>query len=127
ADELSPTLNLGPRVIHNLFRGGNITSKTPALQSVEGRSKGVNGVGNGIHRSGGVPDGGIPDGGVSDRDAKIEWEVDGDSALNQIIAALGGDGICGSGDEYDVSGDGGGVDMARNLSTFAADGNRIGV
>ncbi|GJS73443.1 hypothetical protein Tco_0537314 [Tanacetum coccineum] len=37
----------------------------------------------------------------------------------------GGDSICGSGDEYDVSCDGGRVDMARNLSTSTADGNGI--
>ncbi|GJY62699.1 hypothetical protein Tco_0464159 [Tanacetum coccineum] len=39
----------------------------------------------------------------------------------------GGDGICGSGDEYDVSGGDGRVDMARSLSTSASDGNGIGV
>ncbi|GJY85871.1 hypothetical protein Tco_0499897 [Tanacetum coccineum] len=61
ADELSPTLNLGPRVIHNLFQGGNVTSETPTLQLVEGRSKGGDGVGIGISRSGGVPAGGVSD------------------------------------------------------------------
>ncbi|GJY13694.1 hypothetical protein Tco_0383003 [Tanacetum coccineum] len=39
----------------------------------------------------------------------------------------GGDGICSSGDEYDVNGDGGRVDMARSLSTSALDKNGIGV
>ncbi|GJY34841.1 hypothetical protein Tco_0419310 [Tanacetum coccineum] len=39
----------------------------------------------------------------------------------------GGDGICGSGDEYDVSGNDGGVDMSSTLSTSASDGNGIGV
>nr|GFC03724.1 hypothetical protein [Tanacetum cinerariifolium] len=54
-------------------------------------TRGGDGVGNGICK--------IGDG----------WEVDGDSTLNWIIAARGGDGICGSGEEYAVSGDGGGV------------------
>ncbi|GKF86514.1 hypothetical protein Tco_0254341, partial [Tanacetum coccineum] len=74
--------------------------------------------------------------------------VDGAAALIMDIDALvygstigsgGGDigngddngngeyGICGSGDEYDVSGDGGGVGMASSLSTSASDGNGIGV
>ncbi|GJY93610.1 hypothetical protein Tco_0509392 [Tanacetum coccineum] len=125
ADELSPTLNLRPRAIHNLFRGGNVTSETPALQSVKGRSKGGDGVGNGIGKSGGVLDGGISDDSIPDQGdgSGSGWEVDGDSALNQIIAAVGGDGNYGSGDEYDVSGDGCRVDMARNMSTFAVDRN----
>ncbi|GJX22690.1 hypothetical protein Tco_0227135 [Tanacetum coccineum] len=79
------------------------------------------------------------------------WEVDGNLALNRIIAALypngrvglagsggeydvsgddtgsGGDGICGSSDEYDVSGDDGEVDMESSLSTSASDENGIGV
>ncbi|GKD86947.1 hypothetical protein Tco_1358101, partial [Tanacetum coccineum] len=45
---------------------------------------------NGIGKSGGVPNGGVPDGGVLDRGGSSgsRWEVDGDSALNWIIAAL---------------------------------------
>nr|GEX25516.1 hypothetical protein [Tanacetum cinerariifolium] len=54
---------------------------------VEGRSKGGDDVGNGIGKRGGVPDNGVSDRG---------------------LAGSGGDGICGNGDEYDVSGDGGG-------------------
>ncbi|GJW68912.1 hypothetical protein Tco_0123336 [Tanacetum coccineum] len=46
--------------MHNSFEGQvNITSRTSALQSVEGRSKGGDDVGNGIGKSGGVPDGGV--------------------------------------------------------------------
>ncbi|GJS84635.1 hypothetical protein Tco_0751176 [Tanacetum coccineum] len=106
--------------MHNLFRGGNVTSGTSALQSVEGRSKGGDDVGNGIGKSGGVPDGGVSDrGGGSDSG----WGVDGNGGDTDS----GGDGIYGSGDEYDVSGDGGGVDMERSLSTSASDGNGIGV
>ncbi|GKB42405.1 hypothetical protein Tco_0887347 [Tanacetum coccineum] len=47
-------------------RGGKQTSGLSALRLVEGRSKGGDGVGNSIGRSGGVPDGG-----VSDQDAKM--------------------------------------------------------
>nr|GEY77008.1 hypothetical protein [Tanacetum cinerariifolium] len=39
------------------------------------------------------------------------------------LACSGEDGICGSGEEYGVSGDGGGVGKARSLSTFASDRN----
>ncbi|GKG16761.1 hypothetical protein Tco_0361718, partial [Tanacetum coccineum] len=42
---------------------------------------------------------------------------------NRDNTGSGGDGICGSGDEYDVSGDDGRVDMASSLSTSASDGN----
>ncbi|GKG01170.1 hypothetical protein Tco_0305875 [Tanacetum coccineum] len=77
---------MGPRVMHNLFRGGNITSGTSALHSIEGRSKGGDDVGNGIGKSGGIPDGGVSDGSIPDRGSR--WKVDGDSALNWIIAAL---------------------------------------
>nr|GEZ40704.1 hypothetical protein [Tanacetum cinerariifolium]GEZ52153.1 hypothetical protein [Tanacetum cinerariifolium] len=101
----------------------------------EGRSKCGDNVGNGIGKSGGVPDGGVYDRGGG---SGSEWEVDGNSALNRIIAALypkgyvglagsGGDGICGSGDEYDVSGDGGGVGMASSLVTFVSGGSSIDV
>ncbi|GJY86563.1 hypothetical protein Tco_0500589 [Tanacetum coccineum] len=38
----------------------------------------------------------------------------------------GGEGIWGSGDENGVSGDGGGVGMARSLSTSISDKNGIG-
>ncbi|GJR78329.1 hypothetical protein Tco_0149114 [Tanacetum coccineum] len=57
---------------------------------VEGRSKGGDGVGNDIGRSGGVPDGGVFDGSITDRGdgSGSGWEVDGDSALNRIIAVL---------------------------------------
>ncbi|GKA89258.1 hypothetical protein Tco_0811070 [Tanacetum coccineum] len=103
--------------MHNLFQGDNVTSGTSALQSVEGRSKG-------------------------------SYEVDGAATLIMAIDALvcgriassgkgdignsndtgsGGDGIYGSGDEYDVSGDGGGDGMARSLSTSASDRNGTGV
>ncbi|GKG57351.1 hypothetical protein Tco_0584777, partial [Tanacetum coccineum] len=61
ADELLPTSYLEPRAIHNLFQGGNVTSETPALQTVERRSKGGDGVGKGISRSGSVLDGGVLD------------------------------------------------------------------
>nr|GFD36233.1 hypothetical protein [Tanacetum cinerariifolium] len=74
--------------MYNLFRVGNVTSRTTSLRSVEGRSKGGDDVGNGIGKRGGVPDNGVSDRG---------------------LAGSGGDGICGNGDEYDVSGDGGGV------------------
>ncbi|GJW41637.1 hypothetical protein Tco_0067482 [Tanacetum coccineum] len=50
----------------------------------------------------------------------LQLDNNGDDTVN------GGDGICGSGDEYDVSGDGGGVDMARNMLTYASDRNGIG-
>ncbi|GKB56194.1 hypothetical protein Tco_0912380 [Tanacetum coccineum] len=59
ADELSPILYLGPGSMHNLFRGGNVTSRTYVLQSVEGRRKGGDEVGNSIGKSGGVPNGGV--------------------------------------------------------------------
>ncbi|GKG31688.1 hypothetical protein Tco_0426638 [Tanacetum coccineum] len=71
--------------MHNLFRGGNITSGTSTLQSVKGKGRGNDDVGNGIGKSGGVPDGG-----VSDRGAKIY--VDGAAALIMAIDAL----VCGS-------------------------------
>ncbi|GJR43775.1 hypothetical protein Tco_1311878 [Tanacetum coccineum] len=56
ADELSPTLYLGPRAIPNLFRGGKVTSGLSALWSVESRCKGSDEVGSGMGKSGGVPD-----------------------------------------------------------------------
>ncbi|GKD02144.1 hypothetical protein Tco_1177118, partial [Tanacetum coccineum] len=79
-DELSPISYLRPRAIHILFRGGKQTLGLSVLWKVEGRSKGGDDVGTGIGRSGGVPDRGVPD--------SSGWEVDGDSALNRIIAAL---------------------------------------
>ncbi|GJX78807.1 hypothetical protein Tco_0326956 [Tanacetum coccineum] len=71
--------------MHNLYRSG-----TSVLQSVEGRSKGGDDVGNGICKSGGIPNGGVSDGSIPDRGggSGSVWEVDGDSALNRIIAAL---------------------------------------
>nr|GEX29698.1 hypothetical protein [Tanacetum cinerariifolium] len=56
-----------------------------SLAGIEGRSKGGDDVGNGIGKSGGVPNGG-----VSDRcgGSGSGWEVDGDSALNWIISDL---------------------------------------
>ncbi|GJZ66763.1 hypothetical protein Tco_0623459 [Tanacetum coccineum] len=60
-----------------------------------------------------------------DRDAKDVGSDGGDTG-NGDDTGRGVDGICGSGYEYDVSGDGCGVDMARNLSTFVADRNGIG-
>ncbi|GKC35519.1 hypothetical protein Tco_1047903 [Tanacetum coccineum] len=68
----------------------------------KGRSKGGDDVDNGIGKSGGVPDGGVSDRG-------------GGSGL----MGSGGDGICGSGDEYDVSGYGGG-DGNGNVAATAA-------
>ncbi|GJV72486.1 hypothetical protein Tco_1492481, partial [Tanacetum coccineum] len=50
--------------MHNLFRGGNVTSGTSTLQSVEGRSKGGEDVGNGMGKISDVPDGGVPHGGA---------------------------------------------------------------
>ncbi|GKG56483.1 hypothetical protein Tco_0579807, partial [Tanacetum coccineum] len=38
----------------------------------------------------------------------------------------GEDGICGSGDKYDVSGNGGGDGMASSLSISASDRNGVG-
>ncbi|GKA47750.1 hypothetical protein Tco_0740708 [Tanacetum coccineum] len=118
---------MGPGAIHNLFRGGNVTSGTSALQLVNGRSKGGHDVGNGIGKSGGVPDGDVFDrGGGSDSG----WELDGSSGGdigNGDDTGSGGDGICSSGDEYDVSGDDGGVDMASSLTTSASEGNGTGV
>ncbi|GJU19653.1 hypothetical protein Tco_1152995 [Tanacetum coccineum] len=61
-----------------------------------------------------VSDGSIPDRGSGG----------GDTSNSDDIGS-GGDGIYVSGDEYDVSGDGGGVDMVRNLSTSATDKNGI--
>ncbi|GKF59966.1 hypothetical protein Tco_0176752, partial [Tanacetum coccineum] len=55
-------------------------SNTQPLQTVEGRSKGGDGVGNGIGKSGGVPNGGVLDG--------SRWEVDDVSALSRIIVDL---------------------------------------
>ncbi|GJZ70841.1 hypothetical protein Tco_0634692 [Tanacetum coccineum] len=85
ADGYTPDLYLGPRAIHNLFRGGNVTSRASALQSVEGRSKGGYGVGNGIDKSGGVPDGG-----VSDRGAKIYVAIDALVCGSTIGSGSGG-------------------------------------
>ncbi|GKD69796.1 hypothetical protein Tco_1323886 [Tanacetum coccineum] len=70
--------------VYQIITKCNVTSETPALQSVKGRSKGGNRVGNGIGRSGGVPDGGVSDGSIPDRGdgSGSGWEVDGDSALN---------------------------------------------
>ncbi|GJW97911.1 hypothetical protein Tco_0179719 [Tanacetum coccineum] len=65
ADELSPTLYLGPRTIPNLFRGCNVTSGLSTLRSVESRCKGGDEVGSSMGKSCGVPGGGVPDGGVS--------------------------------------------------------------
>ncbi|GKG57220.1 hypothetical protein Tco_0584646, partial [Tanacetum coccineum] len=48
--------------------------------SVESKSKGGDEVGKGIGRSGGVPDGGVLNG--------SGWEVNGVSALSQIITDL---------------------------------------
>ncbi|GKB69679.1 hypothetical protein Tco_0931091 [Tanacetum coccineum] len=95
ADKLSVISYLGPRAIHNLFRGGKKTSSLSYLWLVEGSSKGGDDVGADIGRSGGVPDGGVPNGGASNlvQESMMgggngsEWEVDGDSALNRIIAA----------------------------------------
>ncbi|GJV52857.1 hypothetical protein Tco_1448598 [Tanacetum coccineum] len=78
--------------MHNLFRGGNVTSRTSALQSVEDRIKGGD-------------------------------EVDGAVALIMTIDALvrgstigGGSGSgWSSGDNSEVSGDDGGVDMASKF------------
>ncbi|GKE26971.1 hypothetical protein Tco_1442355 [Tanacetum coccineum] len=94
ADELSPTSYLGPKAKHNLFRGGKQTSGLSAPWSVEGSSKDGDEVGNGMGKSGGVPDGGVPDGGVSALvwESMIygggKWKVDGASALSRIMAAL---------------------------------------
>ncbi|GKE50202.1 hypothetical protein Tco_1481460 [Tanacetum coccineum] len=107
--------------MHNLFRGGNVTSGTSALQSVEGRSKGgykVDGAAALIMAINALVCESIIGGGGGSG---------GDGIGNGDDTGSGGDGICGSGDEYDVSGDGGGVDMARNLSTSTVNGNRIGV
>ncbi|GJS72515.1 hypothetical protein Tco_0705356 [Tanacetum coccineum] len=58
------------------------------------------------------------------------WKVDGSGGGdigNGDDNGSGRDGIYGSGDEYDVSGEDGGVDMVRSLSTSALDGNGIRV
>ncbi|GJW17703.1 hypothetical protein Tco_0025139 [Tanacetum coccineum] len=80
-----------------------------ALRSIEGKSKGGDDIGNGIGRSGGVPDGRVLDG--------SGWEVDGGSESQRISrtgcgggdntskggdTGSGGDGICGSGDDSRV-------------------------
>ncbi|GKA87089.1 hypothetical protein Tco_0808800, partial [Tanacetum coccineum] len=93
ADELSLISYLGPRAMHNLFQGGNVTSGTSALQPVEGRSKGGDYVGNGIGKSGGVPDGGVPGGSVPDRgggngSGEDKGNGGGDAVLNRIPSAL---------------------------------------
>ncbi|GJZ80634.1 hypothetical protein Tco_0645628, partial [Tanacetum coccineum] len=54
------------------------------------------------------------------------WEVDGNSSLNRIIAALG-DSIWGSGDDNEESGDGSRVGMARSLATSVSKGSDRGV
>ncbi|GJR79264.1 hypothetical protein Tco_0150049 [Tanacetum coccineum] len=80
-----------------------------ALWSTEGSSKDGDDVGAGIGRSGGVPDGGILNGNG--------WKVDGVSTLSRIIAAHGGEGIWGSGNDHGESGDGGGVGMDKSQIT----------
>ncbi|GKE67932.1 hypothetical protein Tco_1522093, partial [Tanacetum coccineum] len=87
------------------------TLETPALQSVEGRSEGGDEVGNDIDAL--VCGSTIGDGSGSG----------GGDIGNGDDTGSGGDGIYGSGDEYDVSSDGGGVDMERNLLTSTAGGN----
>nr|GEZ62672.1 hypothetical protein [Tanacetum cinerariifolium] len=83
--------------IHD-FRTG---VRRQAPLTLEGRSKGGDDVGNGIGKSGGVHDGGVSDRG---------------------LAGSGGDGICGSYDEYDVSGDGGGdEDHEEDLADYPID------
>ncbi|GKD71011.1 hypothetical protein Tco_1325101, partial [Tanacetum coccineum] len=84
--------------------------------SVEGRSKGGDDVGNGIGKSGRVLGGGISDQGSGGGDIR-----------NGDATGSGGDGICGTGDEYDISGDGGGDGKARSLSTSTSDRNGIGI
>nr|GFC13423.1 hypothetical protein [Tanacetum cinerariifolium] len=93
---------------------------TSALWLVEGKSKGGDDVGKGIVRSGGVPDDDVLD--------DSGWEVDGVSALSQIIAALYPNGKVGlaSGDNHGESGDGGGDGMARSLSISASDQTGVG-
>ncbi|GKG13181.1 hypothetical protein Tco_0350141, partial [Tanacetum coccineum] len=108
ANKLSPTSNLEPRAIHNLFRGSKVTSGASARLLVEVRNKGGDGVGRGIGKRGSVPDGGVFGGGKGD-------------------TGSGGDGICGSGDDSEVSKDGGVVGKERSLSTFALGGSGIGV
>ncbi|GJW55849.1 hypothetical protein Tco_0099934 [Tanacetum coccineum] len=61
--------------MHSLFQGGMQASRTSASgRYVEGRSKGGDGVGSGMGRSGGVLDGGASYRG--DRSGS-GWEVDG--------------------------------------------------
>nr|GEY87373.1 hypothetical protein [Tanacetum cinerariifolium] len=81
--------------MHNLFRGGNGTSRTSTLQLVEGKSKGGDDACNGIDKSGGV----------------LNCDV-----FNRGLASSGGDGmgnggdsIWGSGDDNGESGNSGGV------------------
>ncbi|GKC32887.1 hypothetical protein Tco_1040181 [Tanacetum coccineum] len=102
--------------MHSLFQGGNSTSRISALRSIEGRSKGGDDVGNSIGKSGGVPDGGIFDRGSSEGDIG-----------NGGDTGSGGEGVWGSGDEYDVSGDGGFDGKARSLSTSSSERNGTGV
>nr|GEZ63155.1 hypothetical protein [Tanacetum cinerariifolium] len=52
---------------------------------------------------------------------------DGDDITAAGLVGSGRDGICDSGDEYGVSGNGGGVGMASSLATSVSDGNDIGV
>ncbi|GKA13903.1 hypothetical protein Tco_0693549 [Tanacetum coccineum] len=59
AYELSPTLYLGPKAKHNLFRGGKQAPGLSAPWSAEGSSKDGNEVGSGMGKSYGVPDGGV--------------------------------------------------------------------
>ncbi|GJX80930.1 hypothetical protein Tco_0329079 [Tanacetum coccineum] len=101
------------------------------LTNLWGSSKGGDDVGAGMGRSGCVPDGGVPNGGASNlvRESMMgggnssELEVDGSGGDTRS----GGDGICGSGDDNGVSGDGGGVGMARNLSASSSERNGPGV
>ncbi|GJY12670.1 hypothetical protein Tco_0381979 [Tanacetum coccineum] len=109
---------LGTRLLHStasinffssILQTLPITYHTPStyhLTSVEGRSKGGDGVGKGIGRSGGVPHGGVLDG--------SRWEVDGS-----------GNSIRGSGDDNEECGDGGRVGIARRLATSVSEGSDI--
>ncbi|GJQ99779.1 hypothetical protein Tco_0522764 [Tanacetum coccineum] len=67
-----------------------------SLLPLEGSIKGGDEVGAGIGKSGGVPDGGASD-------------LVRESMMGGGNTRSGGDGICGSGDDNGVSGDGGGV------------------
>ncbi|GKB13051.1 hypothetical protein Tco_0846974 [Tanacetum coccineum] len=128
------TSYLGPRVIPNLFRGGKVTSGLSSLRLAEGSSNGGDEVGIGMGKGGGIPDDGASDlvgesmkggglgGGAGDKTGECGYcGSDGDDSRGSCR-----EGIWGSGEDHEESGDDGGVDIARSLATSTSDHTGVG-